>query len=161
MKKNKFIVPLCSFLSVAMIPVFAWYFDRTESLDAFISLCSPISTLAAKSSGFADTAPGFAAGPSTAIIKLPSLDSNGLPLIDDSDLCAVSASGRKLAFTCLPALTSRRQAETLSITAPKSITFTYTGSTLLLMAAIGRQFYAMDFEISKNYTVIPDNRKWF
>lgn len=161
MKKNNPLVSLCAVLSIALIPVFAWYFDRIESLDAFIGLCTPISSLAVKSSGFAGEAPGFVSGPSTAIIKLPSLDSNSLPLYDDSDICAISASGRKIIFTCFPAVTSRRQAETLSITAPKSIVFSYTGSTLLLMAGIGRQLYAMDFETSRNYTVIPENRKWF
>ena len=161
MKKNRFLIPFAAVLSAALIPVFAYYFDKTESLDAFIELCRPINALASKSSGFSASAPGFAAGPGTAILKLPSIDSNGLPMAEYDDICAVSLSGRKVVFTCFPAVLSRRTAETLLLPAPKSMTFTYTGETLLLMASYGRHLYAMDFETGRSHTVIPENRKWF
>ncbi len=161
MKKSKLLLPAAVFLSLIIQASFAYYFDKSSALDSFLRLCAPIKALASKSLSLASSAHGFTAGTSTLIIEMPSLHPNGLPSDISKDYCAAYISGRKLVISCYPAVSSARTAETLSFDAPKSLVFSATGNTLFFMAGFGRNFHAMDFEVARNYYIIPENKRWF
>lgn len=161
MKKNKVLVAAAVFLSLIFQASFAYFFDKTSALDSFLKLCLPIKSITSKSISLASSAHIFKAGTSTLIIEMPALHPNGMPSETSRDYCVAQINEKNLIISCYPSASSVRTAETVSFNAPKSLAFSPTGETLFFMAGFGRNFYAMDFEVSRNHFIIPENKRWF
>jgi hypothetical protein len=147
-KKTIFFISCAA--TAAVLAVFFSYVSKIAAYDGFMSARSKISSAAGLACAFEVNLQALSANESTAIIKIPSINSDGMIVPDFFDYCAVTMSNRILMFSLIPSPSTARKHKTLYYKNFPSCTFNTSGNMLEFTYSI----HGVNFQHYSS--VIPD-----